>query len=195
MSDFLFACYQLWFRDHKHQGYEPAPGQSALPLSPAVAFTGGVPPSLCPNSMITQSSFLIFSAMAANLPSLVKVLALRPAYAELLTNATEGRNEYWRYWPQPSVPLWPPPGAAVLSPASQIVGIGALGSLLPLEISKEDVAAMRAGKRKLLRRIIAIVKKSWHAQNSPPINWQVCKYNCNSDFYIRTNTYIAMQNF
>jgi hypothetical protein len=37
------------------EGNKPAPGQSALPLSPTTALTGGVPPSLCPNSITTQS--------------------------------------------------------------------------------------------------------------------------------------------
>lgn len=35
--------------------------------------------------------------------------------------ATEGEKEYCRYWPQPSVPLCPPPGAMVESPQRWIV--------------------------------------------------------------------------
>lgn len=44
-----------------------------------------------------------------------------PAYAELFTKAWSPK-EYFRYCPQPSVPLWPPSGAVVESPASQMVG-------------------------------------------------------------------------
>jgi len=47
--------------------------------------------------MITQSPGFTRSAIAWNRPSLVKLRALRPANAELLTNAVLRSKLYWRY--------------------------------------------------------------------------------------------------
>jgi hypothetical protein len=102
----------------------PAPGQSALPLSPVVLVElfVGIPPSLIPSSIITKSPGFIAVAIRSKRPSRVKERADRPAYAELLMKALPPK-EYFRYCPHPSVPLWPPSGAVVESPATQIVGI------------------------------------------------------------------------
>lgn len=124
----LYVVEQVW---------APSPKQSVRPLSVLK-----LPPSLCPNSTTTQSPFLAEAATAANLPSLVKLLALRPATAELLTVRPVPEKEYLRYSPHPCVPDPPPPEAMVLSPQRWIVPAVVLAGVE----EEEEAAAFVVGE-------------------------------------------------